>query len=147
MKGLLLADELFASWDDLFSVEKKGPLANTAYSSWLPGLMGALSMVMWVAMALVGAAGGIYAIYVGIKMARADSAEAREENKKRLINIALTIVAVIVLILVFNVFLPMIIGAVVRAQYKDLTGKNPDGTTPTTAITTVVNTVRCLIGR
>ncbi len=78
---------------------------------WVQTLMGVLSTVLWVILALVGAAGGIYAVYVGIKMARADSAEAREENKKRLINLIITIVVVIVLIIFFNTFLPMIIGA------------------------------------
>lgn len=78
---------------------------------WLTGLMTTLSTVLWVLLALVGAAGGIYAIYVGIKMARADSAEQREENKKRLINIVVSIVVVIVLILFFNTFLPMILDA------------------------------------
>ena len=68
--------------------------------------MGVMSTVLWVVLALVGAAGGIYAVYVGIKMARADSAEAREENKKRFINILISIVVVLVLILFFNIFLP-----------------------------------------
>lgn len=77
---------------------------------WVGDLLNTLSQVMWVAMALVGAAGGIYAIYVGVKMARAESAEQREENKKRLINIIVSIIVVIVLIIVFNVFVPMVIG-------------------------------------
>ncbi len=78
---------------------------------WVGTLTDVLTIVLWVALALVGAAGGIYAVYVGIKMARADSAEAREENKKRLVNIIVTIVVVIVLIIFFNTFLPMIISA------------------------------------
>ncbi len=78
---------------------------------WVYTLMGTLSTVMWVILALVGAAGGIYAIYVGIKMARAESAEQRDENKKRLINIIVSIVVVIVLIIFFNTFLPAILDA------------------------------------
>lgn len=78
---------------------------------WVYTLMGTLSTVMWVILALVGAAGGIYAIYVGIKMARAESAEQRDENKKRLINIIVSIVVVIVLIIFFNTFLPAILNA------------------------------------
>lgn len=84
---------------------------GTEFDAWVPTLMNTLETVLWVLLALVGAAGGIYALYVGIKMARADSAEAREENKKRLINIIVSIVVVIVLILFFNGFLPMILKA------------------------------------
>ena len=80
--------------------------------SWVETLVNVLSTVLWIALALVGAAGAIYATYVGIKMARADSAEAREENKKRLINIIVSIVVTIALILFFNIFLPAILSAV-----------------------------------
>ncbi|MGN1201158.1 MAG: Mbov_0395 family pilin-like conjugal transfer protein [Candidatus Caccovivens sp.] len=101
-----LMNEVITSWNDLLK-----DLSGTGFENWLPGLMNTLSTVLWVLLALVGAAGGIYALYVGIKMARADSAEQREENKKRLINIVISIVVVIVLILFFNTFLPMILGA------------------------------------
>ena len=80
-------------------------------NGWLAKLLDVLSQVLWVALALVGTAGAIYAVYVGVKMARADSAEGREENKKRLINIIVAIVVVIVLILTFNLFVPMILDA------------------------------------
>lgn len=80
-------------------------------AGWVSTLLGVMSTVLWIVLALAGAAGAIYAVYVGIKMARADSAEAREENKKRLINIIVTIVVVIVLIVFFNSFLPAILSA------------------------------------
>ncbi len=86
-------------------------LQGTGFESWLPTLLSTLSTVLWVLLALVGAAGGIYALYIGIKMARAESAEQRDENKKRLINIVVSIVVVIVLILFFNLFLPEILNA------------------------------------
>lgn len=78
---------------------------------WVTKIMGPLSTVLWVMLILVGAAGSIYAVYVGVKMARAESQEQRDENKKRLINIIVSIVVVIVLILFFNTFLPMILDA------------------------------------
>ncbi len=114
MRGFMLGvDTVIAGWNDLFN---KGALKNTAYASWLPQLMNVLSTVMWVVLALVGAAGGLYAIYVGIKMARADSAEQRDENKKRMINIIVAIVVTIVLIIFFNIFLPMILNAVMASN-------------------------------
>ncbi len=98
------------SWSGLFEQLRKAQ--GDAYQwDWVESLMGTLSTVLWIVLALVGAAGGIYAVYVGIKMARADSAEQRDENKKRLVNIIVSIVVVIVLILFFNTFLPAILDA------------------------------------
>ena len=74
--SMLGADKVFTTWDSLF--ESGGPLYGGTWS-WVQSLMNVLTIVMWVALALVGAAGGIYAVYVGIKMARADSAEQRDE--------------------------------------------------------------------
>ncbi len=61
------------SWTDV--ANKAGP----QFAAWVPQLLEVLSTVLWVLLALVGAAGGIYALYVGIKMARADSAEAKRD--------------------------------------------------------------------
>ena len=98
---------VISNWNDLFTQEG----VDAGQWGWVKTLMGTLSTVLWVILALVGAAGGIYSIYVGIKMARAESAEQRDENKKRLINIIVSIVVVIVLIIFFNTFLPMILDA------------------------------------
>ena len=91
------------SWDEVLAKLNEGEW------NWVRTLMGTLSTVLWVVLALVGAAGSIYAVYVGIKMARSESSEQREENKKRLINIIVSIVVVIVLIIFFNTFLPAIL--------------------------------------
>ena len=48
------------------------------WGSWLVPFLNVLSTVLWVLLILVGSAGSIYAIYVGVKMARAESAEQRE---------------------------------------------------------------------
>ena len=78
---------------------------------WLEELLTVLEWVLWVALIIVAAAGSIYAIYVGVKMARAESSDQREEAKKRLINIIVSIVVTIALILFFNVLLPMILNS------------------------------------
>lgn len=95
---------------------------------WVGKLLDTLSSVMWVALALVGTAGAIYAIYVGVKMARADSAEGREENKKRLINIIVSIVVVVVLIITFNLFVPMVIGSIKSLNAPKGNGESGTGT-------------------
>ena len=45
--------------------------------------------------------GAIWAVVIGIKMMKADDKNAREENKQKLINIAISIVAIVVLIGLF----------------------------------------------
>ena len=66
---------------------------------------------IFVALIITAAAGAIYAIYVGVKMARAESSDQREEAKKRLINIIVAVVVTIALILFFNLLLPLILDA------------------------------------
>ncbi len=119
-----------SSWGDVVKKieDAKTPLASNW--SWLFTLMDTLSVILWVCLALVGAAGGIYCLYVGIKMARADSADQRDENKKRMINIIVTIVVVILLIVVINVFLPMILDAF--NVFDPISQTTDDGTGQTT---------------
>lgn len=58
---------------------------------------------------ILGAAGIIWAIVLGVNMARADSTEKREEAKKRLISLIIGIVIMVVLIIFFAVgFTPML---------------------------------------
>lgn len=128
-----------SSWQDV--VDKATDSGNYDFG-WVGDLLTTLSIVLWVLLAIVGAAGGIYAIYVGIKMARADSAEARDENKKRLINIIVSIVVVVVLILFFNTFLPMILDAF------DVFTKQPgkgEEDPPEGGIQTIINTAKTFL--
>ena len=106
---------------------------------WLSKLLSSIEWVMWIALILVGACGAVYAIYVGVKMARADSSEQREEAKKRLINIIVSIVVTIALILFFNIVLPLILdGLDVFESYKT------NGNDPT--LKGIIDTTRALIG-
>lgn len=130
MKFMLLASELITDWGTF--VEKAGTGLTGGKGGWLDTLITTLSMVMWIILALVGAAGGVYAVFVGIKMARADSAEQREEGKKRFINIIVSVVVVIVLIIFFQIFLPMILGMAMNLDKNDLDGG-------TDAVNTIAN--------
>ena len=60
---------------------------------------------------VVGAAGIIYAVILGVNMARADSTEKREEAKKRLINVIIGLAVMIGLILFFVLFIKFVIPA------------------------------------
>lgn len=104
---------------------------------WLDDLLKSVEWILWIALILVGACGAVYAIYVGVKMARADSSEQREEAKKRLINIIVSIVVTIALILFFNLILPLILDSLgVFDSYK--ASEN--------SLRGIVDTTRALIG-
>ena len=106
---------------------------------WLDDLLTSVEWILWIALILVGACGAVYAIYVGVRMARADSSEQREEAKKRLINIIVSIVVTIALILFFNIVLPLILNSLgVFDSYK-LNAE--EGT-----LRSIVDTTRALIG-
>ena len=106
---------------------------------WLDDLLTSVEWILWIALILVGACGAVYAIYVGVRMARADSSEQREEAKKRLINIIVSIVVTIALILFFNLILPLILDSLgVFDSYK-LEGEEG-------ALRSIVDTTRALIG-
>ena len=70
-----------------------------------------ISIVLWVALGVVGAIGAVYAIWLGIKLARADEDSKRDEAKKHLLYVLIAIGATAALILVLNVFLPAILSA------------------------------------
>lgn len=119
--------------------------------SWIEDLLGAIEWVLWVALILVGACGAVYAIYVGVKMARAESSDQREEAKKRLINIIVAIVVTIALILFFNIILPLILNSFdLSGGETDLAGEGGEGqggqgSTGGTSLATIVNTARVLL--
>lgn len=116
---------------------------------WLPGLLDAIEWILWVALILVGAVGSIYAIYIGVKMARADSSDQREEAKKRLINVIVSIVVTIALILFFNLILPTILDSLnVFESFEGTTpGDGDQGGNGGSSLNAIINTARVLIGR
>lgn len=62
-------------------------------------ILNAIDTILPIILIVVGSAGTIYAVVVGVNMARADSTEKREEAKKRLINVLVGIAITIGLIL------------------------------------------------
>lgn len=72
-----------------------------------------LSDILWPILIVVAAIGTIYAIYLGVMMAKAENAEKREESKKRIINAVIALVVTVVLISLMQIFInfaPSIIG-------------------------------------
>ena len=78
---------------------------------WVEDIVNAINTLLWPLLIIVGAAGSIYAIIIGVNMARADSAEKREEAKKKLINVIVGLAVTIALILFFKLFISTILPA------------------------------------
>ncbi len=68
---------------------------------WMDKVMNAVDKILVPVLVIGCSVGMIWAIVVGIKMMRADDKNAREEAKAKLINIAISIVAIAVLIGLF----------------------------------------------
>ena len=108
--GWIISEE---EWADILGGE-----ASDTYQrfSWLIQVVDAVSYVLIPLLIVVGAAGMIYAIILGVNMARADSTEKREEAKKRLINVIVGLAIMIGLILFFILFIKFIIPAFFPAE-------------------------------
>ena len=63
-----------------------------------------ISIILWVALAS-------YAIYLGVQLAKADEQGKRDDAKKHLITTIIAVGVTLALILVFNIFLPMLLDA------------------------------------
>ena len=72
---------------------------------WVNEITKAINLILWPILIVVGSAGTIYAVVLGVNMARADSTEKREEAKKRLINVIVGIAIVVGLILFFQLLI------------------------------------------
>ena len=85
-----------------------GPALPAGFE-WVGKVVDAIDTVMWPILIVAVAAGTIYAIVLGVNMARADSTEKREEAKKRVINVLVGMVIIVALILLLRLFLDPIL--------------------------------------
>ena len=77
---------------------------ETSQWAFLNPILDVLSAALIPILILVGTAGMIYAIVLGVKLARAETTEQRDEAKKRLINAVIALVVMIALILLLQLF-------------------------------------------
>lgn len=99
---------LFAKAMSMMLREPKEGEANLNEFNWIYDIKDAINQVMWPILIVVAAAGTIYAIVLGVNMARADSTEKREEAKKRVINVLIGMVIIVGLILLLQLFINVI---------------------------------------
>ena len=79
--------------------------------AWVASLFDYLGPILYAIMAIVAAAGAVYAIYLGINLARAEDQSKRDEAKKRLITTLIAIAITVALVIFFNELFPMILNA------------------------------------
>ena len=72
--------------------------------AWVTNITDFLKTLLPYVLIVVATAGTIYAVVLGVKMARAEDASAREEAKKRIINFIIALAVTVVLILLLQLF-------------------------------------------
>ncbi len=103
------------SWKDFENDEKWG---------WVYTIVNSVMTIVIPILAIISAAGILWAIVLGVQMARADSTEKREEAKKRLIGLIVGIVILVVLIVFFVTLFPMIMDGLLPDE---ITSTKPAG--------------------
>lgn len=78
---------------------------------WVYTIVNTVYTILGPIIAVVAAAGVIWAIVLGINMARADSQDKRDEAKKRLISLIVGIAIMFLLIVFFYTLFPMLMEA------------------------------------
>lgn len=84
---------------------------------WVYEVCDAINLILYPILILVGTAGMIYAVVLGVKLARAESADQQQEAKKRLLYFIIGLVSIIALILLLKLFVTYLPAWI-----------NPDGT-------------------
>lgn len=100
---------LAAGWIDIFT--KPSDYTGTENYEWMGQIFNAISIVLYIIMGIVGAAGAIYAIYLGVQLARAEEQGKRDDAKKHLVTVLIAVGVTIALVLFFNLLLPEIVKA------------------------------------
>ncbi len=81
----------------------KNQFDGTNYA-WLDPILKVLDEIIWPILIVIASVGTIYAIYLGVLLAKAENADKREEAKKRVINVVIAIVVTVVLVLLMKLF-------------------------------------------
>lgn len=110
---------------------------ETSDYGWMGKVFGTVSIVLYIVLGVVGAVGVIYSVYLGIQLARAEEQGKRDDAKKHLITVAISVGVTLLLIVFFNELLPLI----VKAFFGD-TIDNPKGDS---GLLTIVRSARMMM--
>ena len=67
-----------------------------------------LNAILWPAIAIVGSAGSIYCVFLGIKIAKSDEQNSREKAKKDLMGAVIGFALIFVLIVALKIAMPIL---------------------------------------
>ena len=109
-------NKLLSIFSSLLYNWNQNPWTDDKYS-WIGSLYGVLTPILYAIMGVIGAAGTVYAIVLGVQLARADDQSKRDEAKKRLITVLVAVAVTIVLVLFFNEIFPLILAAFMNGAY------------------------------
>ncbi|MDR1193207.1 MAG: pilin [Peptococcaceae bacterium] len=82
-------------------------LLSNPFDAMSAPILNLLDMVVTPAIAIVGALGAIYCIFLGVKLARAEEAQDREKAKNALKNAIIGFLLIFILLVVLRVGLPV----------------------------------------
>lgn len=133
-----------ASWTEFIQNMVEAGGISEDQESLLTTIFNIISIVLWVALAIVGAIGSVYAIYLGVQLAKADEQGKRDDAKKHLITTVIAVGVTLALILVFNIFLPMLLDAFNVGQSVN-EGSGDQGGQTGGAITFLTNMIACRV--
>ena len=119
----------------------------TGKYAWLETLFTYLNPVLYAIMAVVGAAGAIYAIVLGVNLARAEDQSKRDEAKKRLVTTLIAVAITIALVLFFTQLLPYILQLTLKSNIDGNVPADKGSGSTTGSIKLVINMARAIIGK
>ncbi len=89
-------------------------LLNYTYKNnfaWLNDVYNVLPNILWAILAFAGAAGTVYAIVLGVNLAKSETDDKRKTAATRIKNTIIGVGVLIVIVVFINVLLPMILAA------------------------------------
>ena len=99
-----LLSALLNAWGNGTEYATRKDYLSAAGFPWLDTLLGAIERIVGPILIVVATVGIIYAIYLGVMLAKAENAEKREEAKKRIINVVVAIAITAALIFLMYLF-------------------------------------------
>ena len=79
--------------------------------AWLNDVYDTLPTILYCILALVGGAGAVYSVILGINLAKSESEDARKKAISRLVNTLTGVAVLLFLVLFVNILLPIILKA------------------------------------
>ena len=83
-------------------------MAAVNFNPVIAPILEVLNAILWPAIAIVGSAGAIYCVFLGIKIAKSDEQNSREKAKKDLMGAVIGFALIFVLIVALKIAMPIL---------------------------------------